>query len=60
MQAQKEWVKPELTLYGSVESITEETFSKSAGSGDNIVFVIPGQNDIVITTGQTGTLSQVS
>lgn len=61
MQTKKEWSKPELNLYGSIENITEQTFSKQAGSGDSITFIVPGQDPTVVTPpGERGTLGIIS
>ncbi|WP_414564366.1 MULTISPECIES: hypothetical protein [unclassified Anabaena] len=59
MQTQKAWSKPELNVYGSVEDITEQTFSKDAGTSDSIVFIIGGVTT-TITAGEQGTLAQIS
>ncbi|QXE24614.1 hypothetical protein B6N60_03320 [Richelia sinica FACHB-800] len=43
MLAQKEWKKPELSVYGSVEKLTEQSnpnITKNVGSGDTFVFII--------------------
>ncbi|MCG6137988.1 MAG: hypothetical protein MET45_25695 [Nostoc sp. LLA-1] len=59
MQTQKAWYKPELNVYGSVEDLTQQTFSKEAGTGDSIVFIIGGV-PTTITDGKPGTLVQIS
>ncbi|MGB3757357.1 MAG: hypothetical protein WBA07_13435 [Rivularia sp. (in: cyanobacteria)] len=47
MQVQK-WTKPELTAYGSVETITEQIqATKTAGSGDSIQVIVNGQSTVV-------------
>ena len=43
MQVQKLWAKPELTVYGSVENITEQIIAgKTSGSGDSIQVTVEG------------------
>ena len=50
MQVQKQWAKPELTVYGSVEKITEQAqVGKTSGSGDSIRVTIPGQGAISVS-----------
>lgn len=56
---QKAWTKPKFILHGSIEDITSQTFTKQAGSGDSIVFII-GNTPVTITDGQRGTISAVS
>ena len=49
MQVQKLWAKPELTVYGSVENITEQIIAgKTTGTGDSIQVVVPGQAPVTI------------
>ncbi|NJN13541.1 MAG: hypothetical protein HC815_38835 [Richelia sp. RM1_1_1] len=49
MQVEKQWTKPELTVYGSVEKITEQiNTTKQAGSGDSIQVTVPGQGTVTI------------
>ncbi|NJN13542.1 MAG: hypothetical protein HC815_38840 [Richelia sp. RM1_1_1] len=49
MQVQKQWTKPELIVYGSVEKITEQiNATKQVGSGDSIQVTIPGQGSTTI------------
>ncbi|MGB3757358.1 MAG: hypothetical protein WBA07_13440 [Rivularia sp. (in: cyanobacteria)] len=48
MQVQK-WTKPELTVYGSVEQITEQIQAgKTNGTGDSIQVVVPGQPTVTV------------
>ncbi|MBE9005840.1 hypothetical protein IQ259_12465 [Fortiea sp. LEGE XX443] len=60
METRKEWTKPELNLYGSIENITEQTFSKSAGTGDSINLVINGDTINIPIPGERGTLGVIS
>lgn len=61
MQVQKQWTKPELTVYGSVETITEQRINigKSNGTGDSITLTING-NDVVVDDSDNGPLTSVS
>ncbi|MBE9053153.1 hypothetical protein IQ243_22545 [Nostocales cyanobacterium LEGE 11386] len=60
MQTQKSWSKPALNLYGSVEDITEQTFTKAPGTGDSITFINPDGSSINITNPGGGAVTQLS
>ena len=53
MQAQKEWNKPKLTSFGSIEAITEQVdvnVDKTVGSGDTVVLTITNPVTGTVTT----------
>lgn len=50
MQVQKEWNKPELSSFGSVEEMTEATVTKTLGIGDFIILNVPNPDGSITTT----------
>jgi hypothetical protein len=41
-QVKKPWFTPELTIYGTVDEITQMDVTKYFGAGDGFVYNIPG------------------
>jgi hypothetical protein len=65
MATKQVWSAPELKVYGSVETMTEQiaTVNKAAGTGDTITFVITVNGTTIpgsVTTNTAGSGSTVS
>ena len=59
MNSKQTWTTPKLTIYGSVEQITEQvTVNKTPGSGDTITIQINGNPVTVVDS--VGSLESVT